>query len=111
MELDFEKEYQLFGDFWGLDAQLRMAVEEMSELTKEICKLIRYTNDKQIGGGEEKIKQIKADLQGEIADVLNCVDQLRCLFGKEQIDAIRAQKITRTVAKVEQLKKQEGDEQ
>ena len=33
--------YQLALDKWGVNGQLTVAVEELSELTKEICKTLR----------------------------------------------------------------------
>ena len=53
---------------WGVDLQTMMAVEEMSELTKEIC----------------KIKRGKMDLDAladEIADVTIMLEQLREIYG------------------------------
>lgn len=53
---------------WGVDLQTMMAVEEMSELTKEIC----------------KIKRGKIDLDAladEIADVTIMLEQLRMIYG------------------------------
>ena len=53
---------------WGVDLQTMMAVEEMSELTKEIC----------------KIKRGKIDLDAladEIADVTIMLEQLREIYG------------------------------
>ena len=38
----FKEEYELFLKEWGQESQERMAIEEMSELIKELCKKIRY---------------------------------------------------------------------
>lgn len=54
-------------DRWGIGAQSMMAIEEMSELTKEICKISRG----------------KADLESladEIADVTIMLEQLRMIY-------------------------------
>lgn len=53
---------------YGAEAQTRMAIEEMSELTKEICKLYR---------GEQNHNA----LTDEIADVTIMMEQLRLVFG------------------------------
>lgn len=53
---------------YGVDAQLKMAIEEMSELTKEICKNFR---------GKENKEQIAE----EIADVEIMIEQLKIMFG------------------------------
>lgn len=53
---------------YGADAQTMMAIEEMSELTKEICK---------IGRGKEDLR----GLVDEIADVSIMMEQLRLIYG------------------------------
>lgn len=65
---DRKKVYQAALNKWGADLQTMMAVEEMSELTKEIC----------------KIKRGKMDLDAladEIADVTIMLEQLREIYG------------------------------
>ena len=65
---DRKKVYQAALRKWGADLQTMMAVEEMSELTKEIC----------------KIKRGKIDLDAladEIADVTIMLEQLRGISG------------------------------
>ena len=65
---DRKKIYQAALNKWGVDLQTMMAVEEMSELTKEIC----------------KIKRGKMDLDAladEIADVTIMLEQLREIYG------------------------------
>lgn len=64
---------------YGEDHQLDIAVEEMSELTKEICKHKRY------GDNREAIVE-------ELADVEIMMQQIRMIFfvsDKEVEDAIR----------------------
>ncbi|MBO7733438.1 MAG: hypothetical protein J6S67_12815 [Methanobrevibacter sp.] len=55
-------------DNYGLGSQLPIAIEEMSELTKEICKYIRG-NDNEI------------DIAEEVADVKIMIEQIVYLFG------------------------------
>ncbi len=57
---------------WGIDAQSCMAIEEMSELTKEICKIRRGKNDPDA-------------LADEIADVTIMLEQLRLMFGMNEL--------------------------
>lgn len=57
---------------WGVDAQVMMAVEEMSELTKEICKIYRG-------------KGTLDDLADEIADVLITLEQLKLIYDLSDI--------------------------
>ena len=52
---------------YGRDMQMLIALEEMSELQKEICKNRR---------GRDNVDHIAE----EIADVLICIDQLRIMF-------------------------------
>lgn len=94
MRQDFVKDYEFFINKWGIDSQMLMAIEEMSELTKELCKLRRYENDK------EKVKDITENIKEEIADVLNMAEQLEYYFGEEEIERIRKQKIERTLKKI-----------
>ena len=65
---DRKEVYQAALNKWGVDLQTMMAVEEMSELTKEIC----------------KIKRGKMDLDAladEIADVTIMLEQMRMIYG------------------------------
>jgi NTP pyrophosphatase (non-canonical NTP hydrolase) len=106
---DFEKIYELFGKEWGLEAQLRIAVEEMSELTKEICKFIRYSKDAYQLNAGEKLQQTIENMQEEIADVLNCVEQIAYLFDKQKISQLREQKVNRALARLQQAKNNKGE--
>ena len=53
---------------YGKDSQAKMMIEEMSELTKELCKLFR---------GEGDTGHILQDM----ADVQIMLDQMRKIFG------------------------------
>lgn len=73
---------------YGYKAQLLMAIEEMSELTKEICKGFRGQENKQA-------------IIEEIADVSLMLDQLVLLYSsKEEIEAIKQRKIERTLERI-----------
>ena len=93
----FIEEYKMFLN-WGLDSQVRICIEEMSELTKELCKYSRYSNDK------EKQKEIIENIKSEIADVLNTTEQLEYYFGTEEIEKIRQEKIERGIKKIKNSK-------
>ena len=86
--------YKKFLETWGVDIQSQMAVEEMGELIKAICK---YNRKKQC---DELTEEIKYNLKEEIADVLNTVEQLELVFGVQEIESIRKQKIDRTLKKI-----------
>ena len=86
---NLEQRLKKFMECWGYDAQARMAIEEMSELTKALCKYERF-------GKENAPKEIKDNLLEEVADVHNMIAQLEMYFGKEEIEKIRLEKIERT---------------
>ena len=60
---------------WGRDAQMLMMVEEMSELTKEICKFYRTTDDKSASA-------VAGNIREEMADVQIMLDQMKIMFGR-----------------------------
>lgn len=94
MTEEFKRAYEKFLNTWGVDTQSLMAIEEMSELTKAICKLNRKK------GCGEKYYEALANLKEEIADVLNTIEQLQYVYGEEEITKIRKQKIERTLKKI-----------
>ena len=96
MEKKFKGAYKKFLETWGVDVQSTMAIEEMSELTKAICKEKRYRD---LGGNHEEALN---NLIEEIADVLNMAEQLEYVYGEEKIEKIREQKIERTLKKIEE---------
>ena len=59
--------YQAAYEKWGENSQVMMAIEEMSELTKEICKVYRGLGDIN-------------NLAEEIADVTIMMEQLRLIY-------------------------------
>ena len=70
-------------DRWGIPAQIQMVIEEMSELTKELCKNFRGANNL------DKI----AD---ECADVTIMLEQLRLIFNlNEEVCRHMDQKVVR----------------
>jgi len=54
-------------EYYGMDLQLNVAIEEMSELTKEICKHIRG-------------KENRAEIVEEMADVFIMLANLQSMF-------------------------------
>lgn len=77
---------------YGSELQLDIAIEEMSELTKEICKYKR---------GKQNVKEIAE----EMADVYVILDQLRliCEIPVAEIENIYNAKIERTLERMEVL--------
>jgi NTP pyrophosphatase (non-canonical NTP hydrolase) len=75
---------------WGTIPQMRMAIEEMAELTKEICKAFR---------GEDNRTQIL----DEIADVLIMLKQLSIVYSmtREEIEKQVNFKLSRIKVKLD----------
>lgn len=80
---------------YGEFNQMNMAIEEMSELTKAICKLRRASNELQNANFMfEKLKIIAVERKNiieEVADCLIMLEQLKMIFNcedevNEQID-------------------------
>lgn len=94
MKKEFKKAYKAFLEKWGVEMQSAMAIEEMSELTKALCKLKRC---KELGGNSAAALE---NLKEEIADVINMAEQLAYVYGEEEIEKIRKEKIERTLKKI-----------
>ena len=88
-----EDKFKLFMDVWGEKAQIMMCVEEMSELTKALCKYKRFNK-------EQSSPEIKQNILEEIADVLNTAEQMKYYFGEEEVEKIRREKIERALKKI-----------
>ena len=95
MDNSYKQYYDRFLDVWGEESQIVVAIEEMSELTKELCKYKR--NEILNKDNKEIVKNIKE----EIADVLNMVEQLENMFGVEEIEKIRQFKFKRAIERME----------
>ena len=96
MEQDYTDFYKRFLDTWWYDAQSNVCIEEMSELTKALCKYTRF-------GKENAPQEIKDNVIEELADVLNMVEQMQEYFGKNEVIKIRQQKMARTLNKLNNL--------
>ena len=74
---------------YGADLQVTVAIEEMSELTKELCK-------------RKRGKINYADLSGEIADVSIMLEQLEIMFeiSPATIENIKDYKIRRLESRI-----------
>lgn len=78
-------------DTWGENAQLRMCIEEMSELTKEICKYWRVK-----GFNEGSETETRKHIQEEVADVLICAQQVKMMFGEDEVEKMIDFKLKRS---------------
>lgn len=81
---------KIIANHYGKEHQVLIAIEEMSELTKELCKYFRrYDRSKEI--------------TEEMADAMIMLEQLKELFGNsEQIDKIIDYKLDRQLKRMEQ---------
>ena len=74
---------------WGEDAQMKMVLEEMSELQKEICKLWRGKDNRDA-------------IAEEVADVVIMLDQLELMLDIQyQVEQYRQKKLRRLQKKME----------
>lgn len=89
-------------DTYGYNAQLKMAIEEMSELTKAICKLWRADT-------EEEFERLLEDVAEETADVTIMVLQVASMAGSEEVDRIMNEKLERLEARLNAKEKGERD--
>lgn len=94
MDKENREFYKRCIETWGEDAQIKMCIEEMSELTKELCKNWR----KGKANTPEQIKHI----QEEIADVQNMAAQMQLIFGEAQVDEFRRIKKERTEKRLDE---------
>ena len=92
-EKERKEAYIKFLDAWGEIPQIDMCIEEMSELIKALCKYKRFKNNL----NDELVYNIKE----EIADVFNTVEQMRLLFGEDEIKEISDMKIKRCLNRLE----------
>lgn len=88
MDLKYQKYYDEFIKINGVEKEIILCIEEMSELTKALSKFLRYK-------GSEKEDTIKDNIVEEIADVLNTCEQMQNIFGVDKVNAVREQKFKR----------------
>lgn len=92
-------------DHYGEESQLDMAIEEMSELTKAICKYKRAVKERERDICHSTAKDVifaKDDIMEEIADVLIMLEQMLMIFDCERrVSAIASKKIRRLKARID----------
>ena len=81
---------------FGKDSQIDMAIEEMAELTKALCKLKRARHESEKGA-------CIANIHEEMADVRIMLDQLCIIFDKDTTD-IENEKLERLCWYIEKKK-------
>ena len=92
--------FQAAIDTYGKETQLFVAVEEMSELQKEICKVLRKTTGRP-----------RSRLYEEIADAEIMLEQLKMIFNcDDQVEMYRLDKVVRLKNRLGLLPKVTDDE-
>ena len=90
-----DKQIKYIADHYGIHSQLIKLIEEMSEVTKEITKLLNATEDKKI------IDIYRNTLPEELADLRLVYDQIVYLMGcEEQIEEWRQYKAVREIRRI-----------
>lgn len=92
MKEEYKEYYKKIYEKLGTQSQERMCIEEMSELIKELCKRNRYE-------GTEKEEEIRLNIIEELADVINCVEQLIYIYGEDDVEKVRKSKFERFFSK------------
>ena len=89
-----EKEYyKYFIDKFGIESQVLMAIEEMSELSNVLTKYLRF--------GEGSLDQkYKDNIIEELADVKNMIGQLSYYFGDNAVAETQKKKLERTIQRI-----------
>ena len=84
---------------YGASKQMDMCIEEMSELTKAICKIKRELSS---GDGFTKVETLN-NLYEEIADVEIMLEQMRIMFASDkEIDEQKEYKLNRLQNRLEE---------
>ena len=94
---------------FGYDLQIAVAIEEMAELTKELCKAQRVTFAGRGGIGDGLIDN-HDEIAEEIADVQIVLEELTLLFGVPvEVQIARRQKLARLEMRIEKAREERGD--
>lgn len=91
--MNTEEIYRRALEVWGADLQTVVAIEEMAELQKELCK-------------NRRGKENRAAIAEEIADVKIMLDQMAMLYDcANAVDEFCACKLERLEARINELTK------
>lgn len=98
----YKETYEMFRKAWGDESEYRLCIEEMSELTKELCKFMRYSRNEKSEQNDKKLAEIRQNIIEETADVLICASQIMNIVGEEDVKKMMDYKITRGRKRVEE---------
>jgi NTP pyrophosphatase (non-canonical NTP hydrolase) len=94
---------------FGEDLQIAVTIEEMAELTKELCKAQRVTFVARGGLGDGLIDN-HDEIAEEIADVQIALEEMMLLFGVPvEVQIARRQKLARLEMRIEKAREERGD--
>lgn len=87
-------------DYYGVKAQIPVWIEEMSELTKVLCKWFRKYDEL---NGDISMQLLK-DMKEEIADVNICLDQLKyCIqYTEDELMESYKYKVDRQINRIDE---------
>ena len=104
-----EKLYWSAIETFGEDLQIAVTIEEMAELTKELCKAQRVTFAARGGLGDGLIDN-HDEIAEEIADVQIALEEMMLLFGVPvEVQIARRQKLARLEMRIEKAREARGD--
>lgn len=105
MDLNNNAEKYRIADYFGEAVQMQQLVEEMSELTKAICKYARVNGIGQPVADSVTKETVEANLVEELADVALVLEQVIYLHGcKDKIENIMAEKIVKINERISKSK-------
>ena len=89
-----EDAIKYIANHYGVIHQSNKAIEEMSELTKALCKI------KEHPAFDPRVSRYLDDVIEEIADVSIMTEQLKHLYGAKEVDAVIERKIARQMRRI-----------
>lgn len=93
--MKLENKIKVIAEHYGYHKQKDIAIEEMAELTKAICKLQRTSS-----ANQEEYRNALMNVQEEIADVSIMVMQLSHLLIRDDIERIINEKLDRQLQRI-----------
>lgn len=103
------KIYRAAIEVFGGDMQVAVAIEEMAELAKELCKAQRKLFAAEVFIGDGEIDN-HDEIAEEIADVQIALEELTLLFGVPvEVQIARRQKLARLEMRIEKAREERGD--
>lgn len=105
MNLNVDDEKFRIADYFGEAVQMQQLVEEMSELTKAICKYARLNGQGQPVADSVTEETVEANLVEEMADVKLVLEQVIYLHGcKDEVEKVITEKIAKVNERISKSK-------